>query len=44
MNRNEMKQLSLTPVEELIEEDFGAIGTPTRIAFDAEADAFIIGE
>ena len=44
MNRNEMKQLSLTPVEELIEEDFGAIGTPTRIAFDAEVDAFIIGE
>ena len=44
MNRDEMKQFSLTPVEELIEEDFGAIGTPGRIVFDAEVDAFILGE
>ncbi|MBR5349843.1 MAG: helix-turn-helix transcriptional regulator [Prevotella sp.] len=41
---NHLKQLSLTPVEQLIDEDFGAEGTPVRIAFDAEVDAFILGE
>ncbi len=44
MTREEMKQLGLTPIEDLIEEDFGAEGTPTRVAFDAEVDAFILGE
>ena len=39
-----MKKLDLTPIEELIEEDFGAEGTPSRMAFDAEVDAFILGE
>ena len=36
--------LELTPVEELIAEDFGNIGTPERNQFEMECDAFIIGE
>lgn len=36
--------LNLTPIEELIAEDFGASGTPERNQFDLECDAFIIGE
>lgn len=39
-----MKQLGLTPIEDLITEDFGAEGSPERIAFDASCDSFIIGE
>ena len=35
---------NLTPIEDLIAEDFGAIGTPEREQFDMECDAFIIGE
>ena len=35
---------NLTPIEDLITEDFGAIGTPGREQFDMECDAFIIGE
>ena len=38
------KELNLTPIEDFISEDFGAEGTPTRIEFDIEADAFILGE
>lgn len=38
------KNMSLTPIETLIAEDFGEIGTPGRDAFDMECDAFIIGE
>lgn len=34
----------LTPIENLIEEDFGKVGTPERDAFEMECDAFIIGE
>ena len=37
-------KLSLTPIENLITEDFGASGTPERDAFEMECDAFIIGE
>ena len=44
MNIDKMKQLGLTPIEDLITEDFGAEGTPERIAFDASCDSFIIGE
>ena len=44
MNREEMNKLNLTPIEDLITEDFGAEGTPTRMEFDAEVDAFILGE
>ena len=39
-----MKRLHLTPIEDLIDEDFGKIGTPERAHFDSECDAFIIGE
>ena len=35
---------NLTPIEDLISEDFGAIGTPEREQFEMECDAFIIGE
>ena len=44
MTSEEMKELNLTPIEDFISEDFGAEGTPTRIEFDVEADAFILGE
>ena len=44
MTREEMKELNLTPIEDLITEDFGAEGTPTRMEFDADVDAFILGE
>ena len=44
MNREEINKLNLTPIEDLITEDFGAEGTPTRMEFDAEVDAFILGE
>ena len=36
--------MDITPIEELIAEDFGQIGTPEREAFEMECDAFIIGE
>lgn len=35
---------NLFPIEDLIAEDFGAVGTPERDQFDMECDAFIIGE
>lgn len=38
------KHMNLTPIEDLITEDFGATGTPERNAYDMECDAFIIGE
>jgi len=38
------KNINLTPIEDLITEDFGKIGTPERDAFEMECDAFIIGE
>ena len=44
MTREKMKGLNLTPIEDLITEDFGAEGTPTRVEFDADIDAFILGE
>ena len=44
MTKEEMKKLSLTPIDDLIAEDFGAEGTPERMEFDAECDAFILGE
>ena len=40
----DIKKMVLTPIEDLIEEDFGKIGTPQRDAFEMECDAFIIGE
>ena len=44
MTREEMKEMNLTPIEDFITEDFGAEGTPTRMEFDADVDAFILGE
>ena len=44
MTKEEMKRLHLTPIEDYIIEDFGAEGTPTRVEFDADVDAFILGE
>lgn len=37
-------KMDVTPIEELITENFGAIGTPERNAFEIECDAFVIGE
>ena len=39
-----LKKMNLTPIEDLIKEDFGAVGTPDRDQFEMECDAFIIGE
>jgi len=36
--------MNLTPLEELIAEDFGVPGSAERNAYDIECDAFIIGE
>ncbi|MBO6012989.1 MAG: helix-turn-helix transcriptional regulator [Bacteroidales bacterium] len=44
MTKEEMKKLNLTPIEDFITEDFGAEGTPSRMEFEAEVDAFILGE
>ena len=44
MDRERMKQLNLTPIEDLIDEDFGKEGTPTRLEFENGCDAFILGE
>ena len=44
MNSNSYKELNLTPIEDLINEDFGEIGTSERDEFEMECDAFIIGE
>ena len=39
MTREEMNRLNLTPIEDLITEDFGEIGTPSRNEFEACVDA-----
>ena len=44
MNSKSNNELKLTPIEDLINEDFGEIGTPERDEFEMECDAFIIGE
>lgn len=44
MNRKEIKKINITPIEDLITEDFGTPGTPERDQFEMECDAFIIGE
>ena len=43
-SKEDLKQLNLTPIEDIISEDFGEVGTPERDEFDLECDAFIIGE
>lgn len=44
MNKEELKVMGCVPIEELITEDFGALGTEERNAFEASCEAFIIGE
>ena len=44
MDKNDLKKMHLTPIEDLIAEDFGPIGSPQRDQFEMECDAFIIGE
>ncbi len=44
MDRDEMKKLGLTPIEEFITEDHGEEGTPSRMEFESRVDAFILGE
>ena len=44
MTENELKAIDCTSIEELITEDFGAPGTPTRDQFDRDAEAFILAE
>ena len=43
-NKDIPKSMRLTPIEDLITEDFGEIGTPVRDQFEMECDAFVIGE
>jgi ribosome-binding protein aMBF1 (putative translation factor) len=44
MDKITLKKMDLTPIEALITEDFGEVGTPERYQFEMECDAFIIGE
>ena len=44
MDKTTLKKMDLTPIEALITEDFGEVGTPERDQFEMECDAFIIGE
>lgn len=45
MNKKDIsKSMRLTPIEDLITEDFGEIGTPARDQFEMDCDAFVIGE
>ena len=44
MTKEEMTRRGLTTIEDYINEDIGALGTPERDAFELSCDAFIIGE
>jgi ribosome-binding protein aMBF1 (putative translation factor) len=44
MDKEEMERLNLTPIEDYITEDHGAEGTPSRMEFESDVDAFILGE
>jgi len=44
MNKSDMNKLNLTPIEDIIAEDFGKEGSDEREQFEMECDAFIIGE
>jgi len=44
MTKEELRANNCTPIEDLITEDFGEIGTPERDSFEIDCDAFIIGE
>ena len=44
MNKKLKDDVQLTPIEELIKEDFGAEGTVERTAFETGVDLFVLGE
>jgi len=44
MNNKNKKGLDLTPIEDLISEDFGEPGSKERIQFETDCDAFILRE
>ena len=44
MNKEDLKTIECTSIEDLITEDFGALGTEERNEFEANCEAFIIGE
>ena len=42
--KSELKALNCVSIEDLIEEDFGKIGTEERNEFELSCDSFILGE
>lgn len=44
MDKKDLNKMNLTTIEDLIEEDFGNVGTPERDQFEMECDVFVIGE
>ena len=44
MSEEKLKAIGCTSIEDLITEDFGALGTEERNTFEASCEAFIIGE
>lgn len=44
MNKEELKAIGCTSLEDMITEDFGEIGTPERDDFELSCEAFILGE
>ena len=44
MTREEMNRLHLTPLEDLLDEEYGPMGSPERMKFEAEAEAFCLAE
>ena len=44
MDKETMKELNLTSIEDMIAEDFGEKGTASRMEYEAGVDAFILGE
>ena len=44
MSGEKLKAIGCTSIEDLITEDFGALGTEERNTFEASCEAFIIGE
>lgn len=44
MNKDELKAIGCTPIDDLITEDFGTVGTEERNTFETNCEAFIISE
>lgn len=44
MTNDELRAMGCIPIEDLIAEDFGKPGTPSRDRFDRDAEAFILAE